>query len=170
MTDPPILRTEANFVTAGPSPFVSSVWGIHDAADPQNPNPKPSGCGFYRIVLPLEQLGFHGWKVAMQAGTPPAKIGEYKLIVGERLDKPQVLGAWRRLRRDHRLVYEIDDDVWNVDPANAQAHTVYSRYAVQDAVETCCIMSDLVTFTCEPLAEMVRVKTGHQNVVVLPNY
>jgi len=150
--------------------FTSSVWGIHDAADPQNPRPKPSGCGWYRIVLPLDQLKANGWKVGYQAGTPPEKIGEYRLIVGERLDKPQVLGAWRRLSLGHKLAYEIDDDVWSVDPANAQAHNVYSRLAVQDAVENCMITSELVTVTCEHLAEVVRARTGHPNVKVIGNY
>lgn len=148
---------------------IPSVWGIHDAANPQDPRPKPSGCGYYRIVLPLQQLAANGWKAGWQAGTPPDKIGEYELIVGERLDKPQVLGAWRRLRLGHKLAYEIDDDVWSVDPANAQAHNVYSRYAVQDAVETCIITSDLVTVTCEPLAQVVRERTGHPNIKVIGN-
>jgi glycosyltransferase involved in cell wall biosynthesis len=167
MTNPPNRETTTRSVTAGSS-FTSSVWGIHDAQGENNP--MPTGCGWFRVVLPLDQLKAHGWKVRYQPFTPPAEIGEYKLIVAERLDKPAVLGTWRRLARDHRLVYEIDDDVWNVDPANAGAHQVYSRHSIQDAVENAIITSDLVTVTVEPLAELVRAKTGHRNVRVIGNY
>lgn len=150
--------------------FTSSAWGIHDAQNPADKNPLPSGCGFYRIVLPFEQLKAHGWDVHWQAGEPPPEAGKYKLIAAERLDNPDVLGTWRRLRQRHRLVYEIDDDVWNVDTLNAQAYRVYSRWSVQDAVENCCAISDLVTVTTEPLAELIRTQTGQQNVKVIPNF
>jgi glycosyltransferase involved in cell wall biosynthesis len=152
-----------------PAPeFTSSVWGIHDAQS--ETDHRPTGCGFYRVVLPLDQLKAHGWKVHYQAFAPPPRIGEYKLVVGERLDRPQVLGAWRRLRQAHKLVYELDDDIWTIDPANAHAHSVYSRHSVQDAVENAITTSDLVTVTREPLAETIRERTGHANVKVIGNY
>lgn len=150
--------------------FTSSAWGIHDAQNPADRQSLPSGCGFYRIVLPFEQLKAHGWDVRWQAGTPPPEVGKYKLVVAERLDNPQVMGLWRRMRQRHRLVYEIDDDVWNVDPANAGAHKVYSRLSVQDVVENCCAVADMITVTTQPLAELVRTRTGNQNVKVIPNY
>lgn len=149
-------------------PFTSSVWGIHDAQSVESP--LPTGCGFYRVTLPLDQLALHGWKVRYQPFTPPPEVGEYKLIVAERLDKPEVLGDWRRFRQRHRLVYELDDDVWSVDQANVAAHQVYRNDSVQDAVQMACAISDLVTVTCEPLAEMIRSKTGQQNVAVIPNF
>lgn len=148
--------------------FTSSVWGIHDAQAPDNPI--PTGCGFYRIVLPLDQLEAHGWKIGYRAGTPPPESGNYKLLVGERLDRPAVLGEWRRLRQYHRLAYELDDDVWNVDLVNHGAWRTYSRWAVQDAVETAARTADLVTVTCEPLAEQFRRYTNHPNIKVIPNY
>jgi glycosyltransferase involved in cell wall biosynthesis len=130
----------------------------------------PTGCGYFRIKLPLEQLGAHGWKVHAQAFTPPAEVANYRLIVGERLDRPQVLGAWRRLRQNHRLAYEIDDNIWNVDVTNFSAYSVFTRYSVIDAVESSITASDLVTVTTEPLAEAVREHTNHPNVKVIGNY
>lgn len=150
------------------SDFTSSVWGIHDAQGIGNP--LPTGCGYYRVTLPLDQLAANGWKVRYQPFTPPAEVADYRLIVAERLDKAEVLGDWRRFKPRHRLVYELDDDVWSVDEANVMAHQVYRAHSVQDAVQMACAVADLVTVTTEPLAEMIRSKTGQQNVVVIPNF
>jgi glycosyltransferase involved in cell wall biosynthesis len=145
-----------------------SVWGIHDAQTERNPI--PTACGYHRIVLPFDQLKAHGWKARYQAFTPPGAIADYKLVVAERLDRPQVLGSWRRLAARHRLAYEIDDDIWHVDPANAGAHRTYGTLSIQDAAEQAITCTELVTVTTEPLAHVIREKTGHPNVVVIPNY
>ena len=151
----------------GPAAFVSSVWGIHDAQAPDSP--LPTGCGFYRIVKPLDELGRHGWTVKYQAGRPPPDVARAKLIVGERLDRPDVMGEWRRLRLKHRLVYELDDDIWTVDPTNTMAYKTYGVHSVQDAVATLCAMSDIVTVSTEPLAEVVRRESGQANIRVIKN-
>lgn len=122
------------------------------------------------MLLPLEQLKANGWKAGWAAFDPPATISEYKLVVGERLDRPHVLGTWRRLRQYHKLAYELDDDVWSVEVTNHVAYRVYSRYDVQDAVEAACHVADLVTVSTEPLAEVLRRQTGHPNVKVIGNY
>jgi glycosyltransferase involved in cell wall biosynthesis len=120
-------------------------------------------------VLPLDELGRHGWVTRYRAGRPPPEIERAKLIVGERLDRPDVMGEWRRYRARHRLIYELDDDVWTVDPTNTMAWKCYSIHSVQDAVETLSAMSDLVTVSTEPLAEVVRRRTGQSCVRVLKN-
>lgn len=144
------------------------MWGIHDTRSSDDPG--PSGCGYYRIVLPFEQLKANGWKAGYSAGRPPASEASTRVIVGERLMRSDVLGEWRRLRRQHRLVYEIDDDVWNIDPVNAMAYRAFSTLSVLDAVETCCAVADLVTVTNGALAEMVRRKTGQREIRVIDNY
>lgn len=154
-----------------PAAFTSSVWGIHDTQDPLLPIEEqiPTGCGYYRITLPLDQLARHGWKIKYQPGRPPPEAGLAKLIVGERLDRPEVMGEWRRLRLNHRLVYELDDDVWSVDPTNAGAWMTYSKWDVQDAVAMCCRVADIVTVSTEPLAEVIRERTGQERIRVLKN-
>lgn len=124
---------------------------------------------FYRVKLPLDELGRHGWDVHYRAGRPPPEAGMVKLIVGERLDRPDVMGEWRRLREKHRLIYELDDDVWHVHPTNTGAYHTYGVHSVQDAVETCATMSDMVTVSTEPLAEMVALKTPQRNIRVIKN-
>jgi glycosyltransferase involved in cell wall biosynthesis len=124
--------------------------------------------GYYRIVLPFEQLKAHGWDVRWQSGTPPEVLEDYRVVVGERMDKPEVMGDWRQLRMKHRLVYEIDDDVYHVDELNRNAYKVYSNPVYQDVVSHCAEVADLVTVTTEPLAEIMR--EHNPNVAVIPNF
>jgi len=127
-----------------------------------------SGCGFYRIRLPMEQLAAHGHDVHLEIGSKvvPSEASEWPLIVGQRVDKHAALPAWRRFRARSKLVYETDDDVFNVERTNWQAYGVYSRSDVQDAVAHAAEVANLVTVTCEPLAEVMR--RYNPNVAVLP--
>lgn len=128
-----------------------------------------SGCGYYRITVPLGELARHGHDVHLVEGKDvrPEDAAKWPLVVGQRVDKHDALPAWRRLRATSRLVYEIDDDVFSVDPVNWMAYSVYSRRDVLDAVAHAAQVADLVTVTTEPLAEVMR--EHNPNVAVLPN-
>jgi glycosyltransferase involved in cell wall biosynthesis len=150
-----------------------SVWGIHDerfGGGPTGDDPvgKPSGCGYYRITLVYDQLAVNGWRVKYASGTPTSELDGYRLVCGQRLDRMDVLPDWRRLRARHRLVFELDDDVWHVNPINWNAYRVYRHESVQDTVEHVAATSDLVTVSTQPLAELMW--PVNKNVVVLPNY
>src|SRR5215467_2390463 len=129
-----------------------------------------SGCGFYRVRLPVEQLAAHGHEVKLEIGSEvkPSDAGQWPLIVGQRVDKHAALPAWRRFRARSRLVYEIDDDVFSVNRENWQAYGVYSRADVRDAVAHAAEVANLVTVTTEPLAQVMR--QFNDNVVILPNF
>jgi glycosyltransferase involved in cell wall biosynthesis len=129
-----------------------------------------SGCGYYRITLPLGELGRRGHEVKLVPGSDVtfAAAAPWQLITGQRIDKHDALPLWRRFSARSRLVYEIDDDVFSVERTNWQAYGTYSRADVQDAVAHSAECADLVTVTTEPLAEVMRAYNG--NVVVLPNY
>lgn len=156
------------------------VWGIHDfipdyrafssveqfLAVPQRKlKGGPSGCGFYRIVSPLDALRAQGWDTAYAFGEPPPDPA--RIIVAQRMDKHDALPYWRRWKAKHRLVYEIDDNVFDVDITNWQAHGVYGKLDVRDAVGHACEVADLVTVTTEPLAEVMR--EHNPEVRVIPN-
>lgn len=129
-----------------------------------------TGCGWYRVKLPLGQLAAHGHEVTFKVGRGAyfSEMSSYPLVVGQRIDKPDALPYWRRLRLKSRLVYEIDDDVFSVDRMNWQAYEVYSRALTRDAVEHAAGVSNLVTVTNEHLADVMR--EHNPNVTVLPNY
>ena len=157
------------------------VWAIHDfvpdyraftsgktwmPGDPAMPG-GPSGCGFYRITLPLDELNRDGWDCRYAHGKPPKEADAARIMVGQRLDKYEALPEWRRMRARHRLVYEIDDDVFSIEPVNWMAHQVYRKADVQDAVAHSAQVADLVTVTTEPLAEIMR--QHNPEVRVVPN-
>jgi glycosyltransferase involved in cell wall biosynthesis len=129
-----------------------------------------SGCGYYRITQPLQELAGHGHEVKLMLGSDvhPSEAEGWPLIVGQRVDKHDALPAWRRLAARSRLVYEIDDDVFNIERVNWQAYGIYSRAETLDAVAHCAETADLVTVTTEPLAKVMR--EYNPNVAVLPNH
>jgi len=132
------------------------VFGFHDG----------HACGRYRILLPFDQLQKHGHDVDVNWGWHD-RCEDYRIIVGQRVGKPEALPIWRRLKAKHRLVYETDDDVFTIDPTNAQAYLAHSPEIV-DAVEFAAAAADLVTVSTEPLAQVMR--RYNDNVVVLPNH
>jgi glycosyltransferase involved in cell wall biosynthesis len=127
-----------------------------------------SGCGRYRVILPLTELAKHGHEVAMMEGGSGEHAQGYDVIIAQRTDKYDALPTWRRFRARSKLVYEIDDDVFSTDPVNWMAHRVYSHLDVQDAVAHAAEVADLVTVTTEPLAQIMR--RYNPNVLIIPNH
>ena len=129
--------------------------------------------------MPLRQLEKHGHEVTFRSASDadgnkvPVTLRDmqgYDLIVGQRMNAYRGLDTWRRARTPlSRLVYETDDDVFSVSPANFQAYHVYQQGEVQDAVLHMAEVSDLITVTTDHLAGVMREQTGNGNVVVLPN-
>lgn len=133
-----------------------SVFGFHDG----------HACGYYRVLMPFVQLDANGHKVAVNHGFHEA-CADYRIIVGQRVGKPEALPIWRRLAARHRLVYETDDDVFTIDPSNSMAYLTHSPEII-DAVEFAASAAHMVTVSTEPLAEVMR--RYNDNVVVLPNH
>jgi glycosyltransferase involved in cell wall biosynthesis len=132
------------------------IHGFHDG----------HACGYYRITLPMDALTANGHDVTTSWGWDDTANGA-RIIVGQRIGKTGVSGLWRRLRAQHKLVYETDDDVWTIDPTNLSA--VFAHDAVTlDMIEESIRAAHLVTVSTEPLAEVLR--KFHDNVVVLPNH
>lgn len=127
-----------------------------------------SGCGEYRIKIPMGELARHGHEVQLEVGGTGERAKGWQIVVGQRMDKHDALPIWRRLGLTSRLVYEIDDDVFCVEPVNSMAHRVYDQPVTQDSVIHAAQVADLVTVTTEPLADVMR--EHNPNVVVIPNY
>jgi len=137
-----------------------------------------SGCAWYRMIMPMRELAKHGHELDMAGGDDPhggnrpgiqvLDARKADITTAERLDTFDGLSAWRRLAPFTRLVYEIDDDVFSLDPVNFGPYQTYSRGDVRDAIAHYAEVSHMVTVTCEPLAEVMREFSG--NVVILPNH
>lgn len=135
-----------------------------------------SGCMYYRLKLPHEQLAAHGWDVTWASGdleTGPGinarSMEGHDVIVGQRLNAPGGVHVWREARTiTSRLVYELDDDVFHITAENFKAYTHWGRPDVLDAAIHAIEIADLVTVSTEPLAEVLR--EFNPAVAVLPNH
>ena len=129
-----------------------------------------AGCGYYRVKLPLAELRAQG-QISCYWDTIGhyRDLEQYDVIVGQRVSSPGASSIWRRLAEQHSrlMVYELDDDLWHVDPTNP-VYGYYSNPTTQRALVENIRVADLVTVTTQPLADLVR--RHNPNVVVLPNW
>jgi glycosyltransferase involved in cell wall biosynthesis len=130
-------------------------------------------------MVPLQELDRHdGFDVTFRDASdnlgPSTVTGRdlegYDIIVGQRFNSHKGLEVWRRARTPFsRLVYDLDDDIWNINAENWAAYQLYRRGDIQDAIEHSAQVADLVTVTTPVLAEVFR-SHGVSDVAVLPNY
>ena len=125
-----------------------------------------AGSGFYRGNLPGMSLQWLGHIVSGGMRLPD-DWPQLDTLVGCRVAKPDPSKAWRAMK-DHgiRLVLDLDDDYFHLDPANAEACRVWDKAMVQRLVDNMAL-ADLVTCCSEPLAEVLRDYA--QDVRVIPN-
>src|SRR5215472_5407025 len=135
---------------------------------------------FYRMELPLQALAAQEeteedfevtFADAGDDGHPHTvtldTLRGYDVVVAQRWNKHTGLEVWRRAAQWAKLVYELDDDVFNVTAENWQAYKLYGRPDIRDAIAHSLECADLVTVSTEPLAGVMREYNG--NVAVCPN-
>ena len=136
---------------------------------------------WYRITMPLQELAKHdGFDITFADGgesegrrspvtASVLKEGNYDVIVGQRLNKHSTMHVWRGARTPQgRLVYEIDDDVYCVNRENWQAHSLFQREDIRDAITHHAQVSDLITVSTQHLAGVMAEATGNKNTAVCP--
>lgn len=126
------------------------------------------GCAYYRCSLPAGALASLGYDTLVSTVMPNEWMTA-DVIVGQRVCQPGPTSRWQQLARDGRsaLVYEVDDDLLDVDPSNGPAWDFFGRPEIRANVIRNIEVADLVTVTTEPLAELIRHR--NPNVAVLPN-
>lgn len=128
------------------------------------------GCGQYRIGMPmwgLSQLGHDATAFSVLDVELPEDLD---VFVGQRVAEQERCEVWlataARPDRVTAMIFEIDDDVWNIHPSNVLASRLREA-EVQARVEEGIRRSDAVTVTSDFLGEVVsRI---NPNVHVLPN-
>jgi glycosyltransferase involved in cell wall biosynthesis len=129
------------------------------------------------MILPMEQFAAHGYDVTTTSGSVDdggvginaTSMAGHDVIVGQRFNKPGGVHIFRDARTPAtRLVYELDDDVFHVTPENFVAYHMWQRPDILDAAIHAVEVSDVVTCSTEPLAEVLS--EYNSNVVVLPNH
>ncbi len=130
------------------------------------------GVGYYRIRLPLDALAQRGHAVEY-AGTLPWRAGRRPrshVLVGQRTSNPGPAARWLAAAGDVRRVFELDDDLLNVEPTSAKAFEFYADPAVRRRLLENLRSADAVTVSTEYLGQVVRGEYGVQAPVhVVPN-
>jgi glycosyltransferase involved in cell wall biosynthesis len=123
-----------------------------------------AGCFHYRIKTPLDELNtLANWDVSW--GAPGPDIHDYDVVVGQRIAGHSP--TWEALCTDPNVlaVYDIDDDLLNIDPANTVPYSIYAP--IRDATQRNIARADLVTAATPKLAEYLQ--SINPRTVVLPN-
>ena len=128
-----------------------------------------SGCCWYRCELPAAALRSRGHEVTV-SNLLTELPGDCDVVVGQRVCLPGASKGWAALsaRGAQALIYELDDDLLNVDPSNGPAWDYFSRPDIRANIKRNIQIADAVTCTTEPLAE--KVKLLNTNVHVIPNF
>ena len=135
-----------------------------------------AGCGYYRLGLPLHEMGKHGHDTQVSINRTGFER-DADVIVGQRVCNPGPTSWWQdvcSLPTGQRplMVYELDDDLWGIHPGNRQAHEYFQRgTGRQEAMRDNILVSDLVTVTTPWLARVVisQVGEGCPPIRVIPN-
>jgi glycosyltransferase involved in cell wall biosynthesis len=128
------------------------------------------GGGYYRIRMPLEELGRHGHETSCEPARSDLGAGGADVVVGQLIGGyhyPEVIHPWwRSLYKHSKLVYEIDDNPFEIECHNP-AFAAYGSLNARDSIAHCIEIASLVTASTDPLAEVMR--KFNPNVVVLKN-
>lgn len=129
------------------------------------------GCGWYRVQMPLDELARRGHDTLVDTTMPDEWLNSCDVLVGQRVCKAGPSTTWQRVARHPQrplMVYEIDDDLWEVDPRSPVSYKWFSQPDVQERMRRNIEVADLVTVTTEALAE--KISRINVNVAVIPNF
>jgi len=125
--------------------------------------------GWWRMVLPARAMEAKGWRIDCTAA--PVKFDhllEYDTIFVQRLHDWESFYTLERLKNvGKRIVYDIDDDLFNITPDNPAYNTITRDD--QLAAANCMKLADVVTTTTAELQRrLTNVMEGVAPLVV-PN-
>jgi glycosyltransferase involved in cell wall biosynthesis len=129
-----------------------------------------TGCGQYRIGLPMWGLGLGGHDARAFSVLEGDIPDDTDVVVGQLLYDEGRAQDWKALSerpgRRPVLIAEIDDDLWNIHKTNTDALGLTAA-EVLGRLESNLRIADAVTVTTERLGEVVS--KFNPNVFVLPN-
>jgi glycosyltransferase involved in cell wall biosynthesis len=128
------------------------------------------GSSYYRVWLPFKHFGDNSHHIvgAISPGGPvfgPNDVDGLDVLMLQRPAGREGARMLERLAGQTKLVYEVDDDMLQVDPSGLP-HLYDERF--RESVRRCLRLCDMVTTTNQYLADTIR--PYNENVVVLPNF
>ncbi len=128
-----------------------------------------SGCFEVRISRPFIELKDRGYDVdyKIMKSHPYTDLDERDIVMYSRYYGSDAFRSlWRHKSMGKKIVYDIDDDVWNIPKLNP-AHATYKEK--KKHIVGMCNEADVVTVSTERLKNMVLQKTEQENVKIVPN-
>lgn len=116
------------------------------------------GVGYYRLKVPLDELERRGHSVECDAamrwqlGRRPAN----HVLVGQRVSNEGTSRQWQAAAGDVRRLFELDDDLLNVDPSSAAAFEFYANPDVRRRLLENMQSADALTVSTDYLADVIR--------------
>jgi glycosyltransferase involved in cell wall biosynthesis len=128
-----------------------------------------SGSGYWRMVLPSKYLNLDDTYIDVtSAPITFENLLEYETIFVQRMHDWDSYYMLKKLKdAGKRLVYDIDDDIFNIPPSNPAYH-VLTRDA-QTAALACMGIADVVTTTSSILGERIQGELPNTAIKVIPN-
>lgn len=131
------------------------------------------GCQAYRIRFPFDAMKAHRPDIVYGFGSVMPEVARETadVVVGQRVCNDGPSKLWQRWAKEghKRLVYELDDDLWNVDPANEKAYYFFGNPKIRANMKANIQAAHAVTVSTPELAEEVFRQTGHRDIHVVPN-
>lgn len=130
------------------------------------------GVGYYRMKLPLDELRLRGHAAEYRMVLPfqPGRRPASHVLVGQRISNEGPSRQWLESAGRVRRVFEIDDDLLNVDLGSPMARVFYNDGQVRRRLLENMRSADAVTVSTPYLAEVVRSEYEVSAPVhVLPN-
>lgn len=138
-----------------------------------------SGCGTLRIMQPFDALAEHtditteyNERLRLEGFMP-------KVLVGQRVCKDNVTAVWQHIAGNEvrpKLVFELDDDLWNVDPSNVNAFDWFMKgydrranehHNVRDNLIANISVADRCTVTTPALRDLLS--QWNDDIRIVPN-
>lgn len=124
-------------------------------------------CGWYRCHVPGMELRRRGHDVFLGHQITPQSVQDADIIILQRQWRPECVQA---IDHAHSLgktvVYELDDDIWNLHPTNP-SYAAWNDPSIRGPAEYMIQRADVVTTTTKPMATQLRKL--NRNVRILPN-
>jgi len=119
-----------------------------------------AGCGYWRMKLPAEFLKNEENNLSVHISDVEIdfeRLVQYDVIVVQRIFSFEQYYIMEMLKKaGKKIIYEIDDDVFNIEGHNPAA-TVYNRFDSQLCIRQCLTVADVVVVTSEKLAHALGV-------------
>ena len=160
------------------------VFRIADRLRPSAPPERPlkvfmwpaddhSGCFTYRVKMVADELTRlrHEVQVGQRMGAWARE--EADIIVGQRVVTGGPSAMWQMLCKERTangrggMVFEVDDDLFNIDRRTNPAAAVFHQPAARTNMIDNMRAANLITVTTDPLAALLR--RWNPSVAVLPN-